>query len=137
MWIKLDNIVDNDDFPHRVIVVSGSLANNQRSFIEVTLNNEYQQICPVVQSKFKVILTLQKGENVIKFQGGDYSQSLRVFFRPRRNNFGVFVLIYIVYRNSDGTFQAPQGSNCDIESACQRISVAASLMQTFISQSLR
>ena len=94
MWIKLDNVVDNDIFPHHVIVVSGSLANNKRLSFEVILNDEYSKICPVIEGKFKVILTLKEGKNDIKFLGGDYSQNLQVFFRPKKKIFGIFVLVY-------------------------------------------
>lgn len=88
------------------------------------------------EQSFICFAALRKGKNTIKLQHAFYNKTLTVHFKPRDT---IYLLqpLYVVFDGDEGLFQAPDGVDCTIESACDRISLAIALLQTFTYKSVQ
>lgn len=106
------------------------------SLRQFDLNNaEHITEWSVLDSQFKCIAVLHQGNNrfVLEYCGTtiDYSIS----YIPRNSQYCVTPL-YIICDGHDGKFQAPPDEDNSIQSACQRISLGAKLVQCLMAEKL-
>ena len=130
MFIRIENVNDGDVFPHEVVVVRGSLPADHVHQVELERDGRVSKRFAVVNKKFKALIKLKSGQNVIQFKCGSFASSNRLNIRFRRDeNQRKINLVYILCKDGD--------KNPDIEDDLRRLSVGASLIECFIGQNLR
>ncbi|EDO47397.1 predicted protein [Nematostella vectensis] len=94
---------------------------------------------PIVDDAFKALVVLIPGSNLLKVKvclDGEWRhKELSLIYQPLQLERFVRV-VYIKCRDSDGTFQAPPGSSCDIDVARQKLAFNARLLQSFTAHNL-
>eukprot|EP00794_Sanderia_malayensis_P000446 gene446-1087_t len=88
--------------------------------------------------KVKMFAPLKEGKNQILLsscQAKEIFKELHINYQPNENKRYVKP-VYIICEGSDGRFQAPADVDNSIESALQRISFNATLLQTFTAENL-
>lgn len=91
---------------------------------------------PIIEGMFKALVRLVPGENDICLKYKDEILSLSLVFTfPNLKNF--VRPVYIILKDDDGHFQGPDGENCSVESALERIKLGAMLIQTFTAEKMK
>jgi len=88
------------------------------------------------RGSFSFLVHLRQGKNVLHLRCGPASKKVQVTFRQRPALRSVR-LVYVVYKDHDGSFQAPVSMANDVGYALKRISVVAALTQTLFHHTLR
>ena len=90
---------------------------------------------PVIDGAFKAFVKLVVGENVINIKYQNETLTLKLFREVP--NIPYFVRpVYIICSDDDGYFQGPEEEDCTIQSALDRISLGAMLIQTFTAEKM-
>ena len=122
---------------HPLILIQGQLRNQIQSGIEVTNQTSGETInWPVVSSKFKALILLKPGINMIILRHGFYSKEVNYTFILRQSPYIVQPL-YIITQDDTGCFQAPPDVDNSVKSACDRISLNTALLQTFTAMNMK
>ena len=106
---------------------------------------------PMVKLKFKVLVQLHPGDNVITFDFLGVKDTLRISFnqvsspytvRYRHGQYIIVTtscdlrLVYVVCRDDDGRFQSPPDMDNTVEAAVKRVRVAALVIQCAMAEML-
>lgn len=141
MVIRLHNLQDGQSVTLHLPILCGDIGRDTSDgFIEVsnisTLNSS-PVTWPITDGVFKVLVKLKPGENKIRlvhkcqdliFTLIRYIPELPYFVR----------LVYIICSDDDdGRFQGPDEEDCTIQSARERITLAAMLLQTFTAEKMQ
>lgn len=139
MVIRVYNIGDGQSVSLHLPLLIGDIdCTTSDGFITVhntSVPSSQQVIWPVVEGAFKVLVKLKVGENVIRLV---YESQLLVLTLTRYiPQIPVFVRpVYIICCDDDGSFQAPDGEDCSVQSAVERVTLATMLVQTFTAEKL-
>jgi hypothetical protein len=90
---------------------------------------------PVVNCEFKCLVSLFLERNVLILEYCGTQLKLNVKYQPRRTRLRVTPL-YIICQGHDGLFQAPEGVDNTVPSACERIALGARLIQSLTAEKL-
>ena len=90
---------------------------------------------PIFNTNFKALIPLTTGDNVILLEHGCEEFTLHIHYVIP--SFTRFVRpVYIICADDEGHFQAPEGVDCSVAGACQRIATGVRLLQTFTASKL-
>nr|CAD7401170.1 unnamed protein product [Timema cristinae] len=89
----------------------------------------------ILGTEFKCLINLHRGDNdlILEYCGTKLKWSIG--YCPRRTVFRVMP-IYIICKGHNGEFQAPNGEENTIQSACRRIAVGCKLIQCLTAEKL-
>ncbi|XP_039292784.1 putative uncharacterized protein DDB_G0282133 [Nilaparvata lugens] len=90
---------------------------------------------PILKSKFKCLVDLERGENRIVIKYCTSCKRIVLNYTPRDTDHFV-TPVYIICRNHGGEFQAPSGCDNSITSACSRVVLGSKLIQCLIAEKL-
>ncbi|KAI5636310.1 putative peptidase family domain-containing protein [Phthorimaea operculella] len=140
--IFVTNLQNGDTVNYSLIIIKGLItrnnSNNQDKLLCTVKNNGTQKTSQwnVHNGEFKVLVELQRGENVIELEYTEQQhRTLLLDYTPRKTNLRV-TPVYIVCQGHDGCFQSPPDIDDSIESACARISIGAKLIQSVTAEKL-
>lgn len=85
---------------------------------------------------FKCILRLEHGCNTFNMQYCSAQLELVLHFAPKCTPFCV-IPVYVICKGHDGRFQAPEGEDNSINSACDRIDTGLRLLQSLMAERLQ
>ena len=140
MVIRILNLQDGQSVTLHLPILCGDIGRDTSDgFIEVSnisILNSSPVAWPITDGVFKVLVKLKPGENKIRlvhkcqdliFTLIGYIPELPYFVR----------LVYIICGDDDdGRFQGPDEEDCSIQSALERIILAAMLLQTFTAEKM-
>ncbi|XP_063396342.1 uncharacterized protein LOC134680958 [Mytilus trossulus] len=90
---------------------------------------------PIVDGRFKALVKLVCGKNLICIEWGSELLTLTLFFHPPL--FRHYVRpVYIICSNDDGYFQGPDDEDCSPQCAQEKITLAAMLIQSFTAEKM-
>lgn len=122
------NVIINLSLP--LVIGEISCVGQTEIHIQNKSSNSNIVIWPVINGKFKALIPLIPGENIINFWCNSNSHTLSLIYEPLK--FKRFIrLVYIKCKDDDGLFQAPEKEDNSIDSACKRIILGAQMLQTF------
>ncbi|XP_046680773.1 putative zinc metalloproteinase C607.06c [Homalodisca vitripennis] len=90
---------------------------------------------PVVKNKFKCLADLSNGDNNIVLKFCKTTLEIKLHYSPRNTKFCVTPL-YIICKDHNGHFQAPNNCDNSIDTACRKIGVGARLIQCLTAEKL-
>lgn len=113
--------------------LEGTLSVQLDSTISVhNTSSSHHSVWSVVSGKFKTFVSLNFGRNHVVLQHGYYTKTITV---DRVSNICedsyLIQPLYVIFKNSDGTFQSRSHTDNSVDSAIRRISLACALIQTF------
>ena len=121
-----------------LLAIEGSLTEQLDD--KITVSNKADHSCsawPVIQGKFKCFLLLNPKTNVIVLQHGFYTRTINVYRFRDSSEFTYFIQpLYVIFKDSDGKFQAPPSTDNSTNGAVKRLSLACALVQTFTAANL-
>lgn len=140
--IFLTNLQHGDIVNYALVLIKGIITRGYS-------NNPDTLLCTVTQSgltqksqwnvhngEFKVIVELNKGENIIELAYEDQQRkTLLLNYTPRKTNLRV-TPVYIICQGHDGCFQCPPDVDNSIESATARIAIGSKLIQSITAEKL-
>lgn len=142
--IQVINVNDNEIFYFPIILIKGCITGNCHN-CESVKNIAVHRIdeCAVVKDtlhcldrdKFKILVYLKEGRNSFMLQCCSIRKELVLFLELP---ISVYVVkpLYVICKDHNGLFQAPEGCDNSIESARKRIGVCAKLLQTIFAEKL-
>ncbi|XP_045490963.1 putative zinc metalloproteinase YIL108W [Colias croceus] len=119
------------------IITYGACNNYEKIKCALTTSgNKIETFWDVYNREFKMLIDLQKGENIIDLEfNGMQKNNLILRYEPRRTNLRV-TPVFIVCQGHDGCFQCPPEIDNSIESACSRIAIGAKIIQSVTAEKL-
>ena len=137
IYLSKSAYANNASVQHPIILLEGRVSTQLADHIQVC-NDSSNSIVnwPVVSCRFKLLVRLKPGANVISLRHGYYSSSLQYTLSQRQSSYAVQP-IYIISRDGDGRYQAPPGVDNSQSAAVKRISLGAALLQTFTASNLQ
>lgn len=108
--IHLTNIVNNEIFSYSTILIKGfiDIINIESKLILQHYSNNGKQLAEsywmVYKNKFKIIIELKIGENVLVFKLGNETLHVKLFYKQRTTNY-IVCPIYVICADHDGRFQ--------------------------------
>eukprot|EP00741_Cyanophora_paradoxa_P013985 tig00020723_g13501.t1 len=101
------------------------------------------RVWPAAGGHWKALVPLRLGTNAVLAAAADEEGplegapplALSLRHLPGRELRSVR-LVYVLARDGDGRFQAPEGEPCDVASACARLQLAGRLMQSFTAEKI-
>lgn len=140
--ITFTNFHQHDVVGYPLIVLKGIISNGTNadiSDINIINNNEnVVENCSIARNgEFKAIIRLSDGANDIKLRYCCISQSITINFRRKCQPKHLVKVFYIICTDHNGHFQcANDESTNSIESACEKINVAMTLVQCLYAEML-
>lgn len=139
MGIIIENCSDNEEINHSLVMLQGKIncifhINDKIKVLNQ--NNGIQHSWPVRNNLFKLFIQLDLGINKLILKCRNYSLNFSLTYIPMKNK-RYIRLVYLKCKDSDGRFQAPPNEDNSIESACNRISLAAQMLQLFMAEKLK
>jgi len=148
MRIKIQNLSNPTSVQFPIVIVKGCVENytqevwkdaGTRTFLILHHQTSGSlKRCEEVEMeglKFKLLVRLLPGENILNFDFLGIKDSLHVWYSEPTNEYTVR-MVYVIPSDHDGKFQGPENSDCSVESAQQRILLAGELLQTVVAESL-
>lgn len=136
--MKILNINDHDTICYHLPLIIGDLeicCHGDVSVWNSTSQNKTKIEWPIVDGKFKALVKLVSGKNVICIEWASEFLTLTLFFHPPI--FRRYVQpVYIICCDHDGYFQGPEDQDCSPQSAQERITLAAMLIQSFTAEKM-
>lgn len=142
MSIFVSNIEDGDEVPTHLAFIEGKVVQieggRQVSVIRSTNLTDpngatLSWTISEVNGTFKCLIQLNPGSNIVRLWTKIKEVTLNIsLVLPLTSKY--VRLLYVVPRDGDGTFQAPDGVNCSPCNAMDRFILAAKLLQTFTSE---
>ncbi len=147
--LKINNIRKSKSYSHSLLLLKGSTHRSIKSNKVYVCVNSNSQInnWPIIESKFKILLHLQKHVNEVRVwvenDSNEEIENLKfeLTFDPPINKRFIRI-VYLVCEDingklfENGTFQSPEHENNSIDSALKRISLNMLMAQTFFAQTL-
>lgn len=137
--IIINNYNNKETISHPCILLKGiiltsysSNCNKNKNSLSIK-NSDHFFTVQLYFNKFKSLIELNIGENKLLLNYCCHKIEFIINFRPRKTNFCV-VPLYIICKNHEGSFQAPEDVENSPTSACQRIFVGLRLIQTLIAE---
>lgn len=126
--IEVENLSQGENVGYELLLMKGSLSDSSG---RVTITSSgIRRSWPVVNGRYKALVTLQEGGNDIRLEAADHSaKQLTINYVPKRSGDTVR-MVYVVASDGDDRFQAPSNESCDAECAKRKLAFAALLMQT-------
>ncbi|KAK3084068.1 hypothetical protein FSP39_007629 [Pinctada imbricata] len=140
MKINIHNVTNRQTLSFHLPMIVGDIdSSNDDGHINIWNVSDRQCTSikwPVIEGTFKAFVKLVVGENIINIQ---YQTEILVFKLFREvPNIPFFVRpVYIICSEDDGSFQGPEEEDCSMQSAVERISLAAMLIQTFTAEKMK
>ena len=140
MKIRVYNVAHGDKISLHLPLIIGdidcSVEDGEITVWNATRQENVRTVWPVVEGAFKFLVQLTPGENSINIQFRDEILKLTLVFTfPYFKNF--VRPVYIVCSDDDGYFQGPENEDCSLDSALERIKLAAMLIQTFTAEKMK
>nr|XP_018918228.1 PREDICTED: putative zinc metalloproteinase YIL108W [Bemisia tabaci] len=135
-FIVCNSNIDGEDEPS-TDDVNGNVEDAIPDTIEVSVGeaDTSSSKWDVVNLKYKCLVNLSFGKNVLTFRFAETITTLVLSYVPRDTLFRV-TPVYIICDEDDGRFQSPEGCDNSIESACNRINLGCKLIQCLVSNKL-
>lgn len=108
--IRLTNIINNETFTHSTILIKGFVdALDVESYLTLKhYSNSGKQLAvtrwTVFKNKFKIIIELKIGDNVLVFKFENEVLSTKLVYKKRATNYTVCP-VYVICADHDGRFQ--------------------------------
>uniref|UniRef100_A0A146KZX5 Putative zinc metalloproteinase C607.06c n=1 Tax=Lygus hesperus TaxID=30085 RepID=A0A146KZX5_LYGHE len=140
MVIIIKNWTTGETSNCRLAVVRGCVAENswpivsENDDILVTYGTTVG-LWPVHNGHFKAVVELERGVNDVRFKYKE-EQVLLTLRLVVHNTELCVVPLYVVCDGHDGRFQAPEGTDNSLDSACRRIALGAHLVQSLYAEKL-
>ena len=138
MSVTVSNFFDGSNVTYSLPILSGEVKPFLSNSIEIvnTRSNKCM-LWPVVRGRFKAVVELVEGENVLQFKYyGEIIHFSLVYRIPPRRKFVRCVYIICADDENKGHFQAPPDEDSSPESAAQRLFLASKLLQSFTAEKL-
>ena len=136
--ITITNVQHGDVLSYSLPLIEGDVISNC-DVIEIHVWNDANPAAsvswPVKDDRFKALVQLLPGDNVIKLRCDDVIETFLLVYKPLARKHYVRP-IYIVCSDDDGRFQAPPNVDNSVENAQKRIILGAKLIQTFTAEKL-
>lgn len=131
----VENLQQGERLRHGLAFLSGR-AGVEAGELSVTANGEVYR-WPVVGGRFKALVPLRDGDNVLSLEAsaGGPARTVRLG-RDVDSNPKFVRLVWVTAADGDGSFEGPEGSPRDEASARKRLSLGGLLMQSFTAESL-
>lgn len=140
--IFVTNFHNGETVNYSLVLIKGIItrgnSNNEDKLTCICTNdgNQIKTQWNVFNGEFKLLLELQRGENVIGLEYSEqHRKTLLLEYIPRRTNLRV-TPVYIICQGHDGCFQSPIEVDNSIESACSRIAIGSKLIQCITAEKL-
>ena len=138
MVIHVTNIAEDETITYSLVLLTGTVQPHcQQGVLTVyTKGSPDKQLSwPIVNDSFRALVELNEGINVIYLCY--HNEELQFSLRYENPKWRKFVRpVYIKCCDDDGHFQCPENEDSSVESAVQRISLAAQLSQTFTAEKM-
>lgn len=134
LHVVFDNLTNGEALPHPLVRIAGTV-DTQSNAIAVAANDAPFVSWRVQQGSFKALAHLRPGANTITLQADGKTHRLDLTHVPRTNPRRVR-FVYVKAADGSGTFQAPPAEPSDEASAVARLSLAADMLQMYMSESL-
>lgn len=108
--IHLSNIENNETLTYSTILIKGfvDVIDMESNLILKHYSNNGKQLAEsrwmVYKNKFKVIIELKIGENILVFKFANEILRLKLLYKPRATNYTVCP-VYVICADHDGRFQ--------------------------------
>ncbi|RZF31884.1 hypothetical protein LSTR_LSTR015456 [Laodelphax striatellus] len=139
--ISVTNLLKEETLTFSLALLKGEINHNDSSSScnnYLTLYNLSKKTAtnwPILKSKFKCLVDLQRGENRIILKYCTTCKRIVLNYTPRDTDHFVTPL-YIICRDHSGKFQAPSECDNSIDSACDRVVLGSKLIQCLIAEKL-
>ncbi|XP_064620229.1 uncharacterized protein LOC135483347 [Lineus longissimus] len=140
MKVKVNNISSGEKLVYSLPLLIGEVEASATQDDQIQVWNETDHTTrklswPICSSKFKVLVELTPGKNVIKFLYQDTEIDFILYYaKPVRKCF--VRPVYIKCKDDTGRFQAPEGVDNSPTAAKKRIILGAQLIQTFTAEKM-
>lgn len=137
--VSINNYTNNETVTYSCILLKGTLLTSYSSTCNklknslIIRNSDRFFTVQLYFNKFKSLIELKLGENKILLSYCCHKIEFIINFKPRKTHFCV-VPLYIICKNHEGYFQAPENEENSPENACKRISVGLKLIQSLIAE---
>lgn len=144
--INLSNVQPNEHFNYSIILIRGEILHfNHRigiTTLQITNPNNNENTCieqVEIRSdgKFSVAIELVPGINLLKFQYCCVTNEIPLVFKATESPKYLLKVLYIICRNHDGCFQAPNAVENSIETACGKIDLAIRMVQCLFAEMIK
>lgn len=120
----------------KVVNINSACYNSSCDVIHLrNISTNKQSQWPVVNNKFKCLADLNNGNNTLILKCCRTSLEIKLVHSPRKTKYSVTPL-YIICKDHNGRFQAPNNCDNSIETACLKIGVGARLIQCLTAEKL-
>lgn len=134
--IKVLNFTNFEQITYSIIKLIGTIENvKDCQTIRLTLNSIKTLQTKLAKDKFKILVELNEGINVIELIYCCESVRLELTYQPRSTKYTVTPL-YVICKGHNGLFQSPPNQDNSIESACKRITLISKLLQCITAEKL-
>ncbi|XP_045519278.1 putative zinc metalloproteinase C607.06c isoform X1 [Pieris brassicae] len=138
--IFITNLQHGETVNYSLVIIKGIITygacNNYEKIRCKSNRNKTESFWEVYNREFKVLIELEKGDNVIDLEfTGLHKTNLLLRYEPRKTNLRV-TPVYIICQGHDGCFQCPPEINNSIESACARIAFGSKIIQSVTAEKL-
>jgi hypothetical protein len=141
-WVELacgpvvENLAQDEQLHHGLVLVTGR-AGVEAGELSVTADGVAPRSWPVLGGRFKALVPLREGENVVLLRDGSSApaRTLRLRLEPHPNP-RFIRLVWVQAADGDGGFEGPVGTPRDAESARKRLALGGLLLQSFTAESL-
>lgn len=139
-YISLFNFDIHNDITinHPLLYLHGSVVSREEeviSCVNKTLINQESELWPIKEGQFKVFVFLGEGENEVVLTVGASKVLINASY-VKKQNCRYVLPIYIICKNSDGSFMAPPNVPNSVKDAITKIQLNARLIQTYFAESL-
>lgn len=140
MKIRIYNVVHKEQISLHLPLIIGDIDFKINDGIIEVWNTTRRELVPtkwpIVEGAFKILVRLVPGENDIQLKHQDEMLKITLIFTYP--HFKQFVRpVYITLTDDDGYFQGPEGEDCSVDSALERIKIGAMLIQTFTAEKMK
>lgn len=143
--IYLSNVYNEDNLPHAVVLLKGTIKNYCSLNVIIVENQESGESFQSVEIRrqrsigsFKCLIRLQPNANHLNLRYCNYSKKITLNFIKSDQEYRYVVKIYyVICEGHDGCFQIDHAGEEDpIDKACNRINLGIELIQCLFSEKL-
>lgn len=140
--IEFLNINENDEFPHSIVLVKGTISNHNHRYgvTNIVISNENDDFdgssLVTNDGHFKTIIKLGPGENCLTFNYCCVSKRIRLYHNSCWNAKYQLRVYYVICQNHDGNFQSSKNKPNSVQVACEKTDLMIQIVQCFYAEML-
>ncbi|XP_064460903.1 uncharacterized protein LOC135370918 [Ornithodoros turicata] len=143
MAIRITNLQPDQVLNHPLALICGDVQGTDNivsiAVQNITDENSNSAAWPVVGRHFRALVHLASGRNVIRLSCYKFTHDFSLCYLSLNQQLEKYVrLVYVVCSDDfeEGRIQGPVDQDCSVESACNRISLGAQILQTTVAETL-